>query len=138
MIRSVSAVAAGYITIVLLDLLFRLAAARLTGFAPALTGIGDLPSTGWQYASTGILIVYGMAGGMVTSSVVRTSADMEILSLILLAIFVGFVNFRVLAEIEPIWYLTVSPLLKTGGIFLGFRINKFMKRTSNEDSDYKA
>lgn len=130
MIRWVLAVAAGYIAIVVLNGFLRIIASVYTNTDLSLTGVAGLPSEVWQYGVTGLLLIFGMIGGLLTTTMSKTSGQLEIISLILLIVGVGFIDYRALENSEPMWYLITSPLLKIGGIYLGFRIKKLQDLTS--------
>lgn len=133
MIRSVSAIAAGYLSIMALSALFRITATLFSGSEMSLIGVSELPSETWQFAVTGAFLLCGMTGGWLTSIIADGHGHLEILSLILLIISVGFIDYRALSNSEPLWYIIASPVLKTGGIFLGLRIKKFKKLTSTSN-----
>lgn len=124
MIRSVLAVAAGFISISVLNSFIHLIAAVYTNSELSLTGIAALPSESWQYGITGLLLLFGLIGGFLTTTLSKTSGHLEILILVLLIIGTGFIDYLALANSEPMWYLIASPLLKTGGILLGFELKE--------------
>lgn len=130
MIRSVLAVAAGYISIAVLYSFSRLIAAVYSNSELSLIGIAALPSEGWQFGITGLLLLFGVIGGLLTTTLSKTSGHLEILILVLLIMGTGFIDYLALANSEPMWYLIASPLLKTGGIFLGYRIKRATDLTS--------
>lgn len=135
MIRSVLAVAAGYISIVVLNGFLRIIASVYSNTDLSLAGISNLPSEGWQYGVTGLLLVFGIIGGLLTTTLSKTSGKLEILSLLLLVVGVGFIDYQALENSEPMWYLVTSPLLKIGGVYLGYRIKKLQDLTSTLDHE---
>lgn len=138
MIRSVLAVAAGYISITVLNSFIHLIAAVYTNSELSLTGIAALPSEGWQLGITGLLLLFGLIGGLLTTTLSKTSGQLEILILIFLIMSTGFIDYLALANSEPMWYLIASPLLKTGGIFLGYRIKRVTDLTSTFEHNAEA
>lgn len=130
MVRSALAVAAGYISMIVLNGFLSIIASVYSNTDLSLTGVADLPSEGWQYSVTGLLLVFGIIGGLLTTTLSKTNGRLEILSLILLITGVGFIDYQALENSEPIWYLISSPLLKIGGIYLGFRIQNLQNSTS--------
>lgn len=122
MIRSVLSVAAGYVSIAALDIFVRAITAFYTNTEIVLTGFADLPSPGWQYSVLGMLLIFGIVGGLLTSALSVESGKLEVLVLILLLVIAGFIDHRALAESEPLWYLIATPILKIAGVFLGYRI----------------
>lgn len=138
MIRSVLAVAAGYISITVLTSFLHLIAAVYSNSEWSLTGIADLPSEGWQYSVTGLMFIFGIIGGLLTTTLSKTSGHLEILILIFLVLATGFIDYRALANSEPMWYLIASPFLKTSGIFLGYRIKRAIDLTSTFDPNAEA
>lgn len=124
MIRSMLAIAAGYFSIVVLNSFVHLIVSIYFRTDIFLTGIAQLPSVVWVYGITGLQFVLGLFGGLLTSTLAGSYAYLEILAFILLMIIIAFVDYSVLHEREPLWYLITSPTLKISGIFLGYRLTK--------------
>lgn len=128
MIRSMLAIAAGYFSIVVLNSFVHLIVSIYFKTDIFLTGIAQLPSVAWVYGFTGLQLVFGLFGGLLTSTLAGSHAYLEILAFILLMIIIAFVDYSVLNEREPLWYLITSPTLKISGIFLGYRLIKLQNQ----------
>jgi hypothetical protein len=83
-----------------------------------------LPSPGWGYAFTALQFLFGLFAGLLTSSIVKTEGMIEIWALILLIVAAGYIDYSILSNSEPLWFLIISPVLKAGGIYLGFVIKQ--------------
>jgi hypothetical protein len=47
---------------------------------------------------------------------------------------VSLINYSVMVENEPLWYLIIAPILTIGGIYMGYRLQtQESKTTSNEE-----
>lgn len=128
MIRSMLAIAAGYFSIVVLNSFVHLIVSIYFKTDIFLTGIAQLPSVAWVYGITGLQFAFGLFGGLFTSTLAGSNAYLEILGFILLMIIIAFVDYSVLNEREPLWYLITSPALKVLGIFLGYRLIKLQNQ----------
>lgn len=128
MIRSMLAIAAGYFSIVVLNSFVHLIISIYFNTDVFLTGVAQLPSMAWVYGITGLQFAFGLFGGLLTSTLARSYAHLEILGFILLMIIIAFVDYTVLNEREPLWYLITSPALKVLGIFLGYRLIKLQNQ----------
>lgn len=122
MSRSLLAIAVGYFTVAALNGFSRIIISLYFRTDISLAGIQNLPSQYWVYALTALQFIFGLFGGLMVSSIVKTKAYIEILSLILLMIAIGFIDYSMLNEREPLWYLITSPLLKILGIFAGYQL----------------
>lgn len=122
MIRSLSAIIAGQLSIVFLSGFTRLIVAVYFRSEIQLSGVLHLPSPFWQYALTFLNIAFGMFGGLITCSIAQKRYGTEILALICLIITMGFFEYEFLNTGEPTWYLVLSPLAKVAGVWGGYRI----------------
>lgn len=122
MIRSMLAIAVGYFSIVALNSFVRVIISVYFNAELFLTGISQLPSDMWVYGVTLLQFAFGLFGGLLTTTIAGSKAHAEILGFILLMIAIGFVDYSMLNEREPLWYLITSPILKVLGIFMGYRL----------------
>ena len=123
MIRSMLAIAAGYFSIALLSGFSRLIVSVYLKTDIALTGIEGFPTT-WAFGLTGLGFFFGLFGGLLTTTLAESEGFIEILGFILLMAAIGLVDYSILSEREPFWYLIASPALKMAGIFIGFHLKR--------------
>jgi len=132
MIRSMLAVAAGYISISFLNGFSHAVTSLYFRHSLSLTGVASLPSPAWGYGFTVLQFIFGLFAGLLTASITKTKGHIEILALILLIIAAGFIDYSVLSNREPLWYLITAPTLKVAGIFIGYILKQ------KQDASLKA
>lgn len=124
MLRSMLAIAAGYASIAILNSFVHLIVSVYFKKEIFLTGVAQLPSNVWVLSFTALQFALGLFGGLLTTTLAKSRAHIEILGFILLMIIIGFVDYSMLAGREPLWYLISSPLLIILGIFAGYRLQQ--------------
>lgn len=127
MIRSTLAIAAGYISMIALNGFMRIIIAVYHHRDLSLSGIESLPSDGWSYLMVGIQYVWGTLAGLLTTSIAQPQAHIEILALVLLLVGSGFIDYNMMQQREPLWYLFLSPALKISGILSGYYLTQWQK-----------
>ncbi len=123
MIRSMLAIVAGYFSIALLSGFSRLIVSVYLKNDIALTGIENFPTT-WAFGLTGLGFFFGIFGGLLTTTLADSEGVIEIVGFILIMAGVGLVDYSMLSEREPVWYLISSPALKMAGIFIGYHLKR--------------
>jgi hypothetical protein len=118
------AIAAGYFSIVVLNSFVHLIISVYSKNEIILTGIAQFPSDIWAFGITALQFVFGLFGGLLTTTLAGSKAHIEILGFILLMIIISLIDYSVLNDREPLWYLIVSPSLRTLGIFTGYQLIK--------------
>lgn len=124
MIRSMLAIAAGYFSIIALNSFVHLIVSIYFKTDIFLTGVSQLPTGIWAAGFTILQFVFGLFGGLLTTTLAGSKAYIEILGFILLMIAISFIDYSVLNSREPLWYLITSPILRVLGIFVGYRLIK--------------
>lgn len=132
MIRSMLAVVAGYISIAFLNAFSHAVTSLYFRHSLSLTGIANLPSPAWGYGFTLLQFVFGLFAGLLTCSIAKTKEHIDILALIMLIVASGFIDYSMLNNREPLWYLITSPSLKVTGIFIGYILKQ------KQDANLKA
>jgi hypothetical protein len=122
MIRSLSAVVAGQLSIIFLSGFAYLVVALYFRSEIYLSGVSHLPAPFWQYALVFLQLIFGMFGGLVTCSIARQRYGIEVLALVSIIVILGFFEYQFLSIREPAWYLLFSPLAKIAGVWLAYRI----------------
>lgn len=123
------AIVAGYFSITVLNSLVHVIVSVYFKTELFLTGIAQMPSEAWIFSVTALQFAFGLFGGLLTTTIAGSKVYIEILGFILLMIVVGFIDYSVLSEREPLWYLITSPVLKVLGIFMGYQLLKRQKTT---------
>lgn len=129
--RSVGALAAGYLAILLLEGFVRFILSVYSGANITLAGVSGFPSPLLGYLLTGAGLIFGLIGGFITCSLADTSPDFEILSLIILVMAAGFFSFYISNADEPLWYIITGPLLKALGVYFSFILYQRQTPTEN-------
>lgn len=124
------AIAVGYFSIVALNSFIHVVVSVYFRTELFLTGISQMPSSIWVYGVTALQFAFGLFGGLLTATIAGSSSYIEILGFVLLMVVIGFVDYSVLNEREPLWYLTVSPILKVLGIYTGYHLIKLQNANS--------
>lgn len=132
MIRSMMAIVAGYLSISFLNDFSHAVTSLYFRHELSLTGIANLPAPAWGYGFAFLQLILGLFAGLLTSTIVKTKGSLEILALILLIVAAGCIDYSVLSNREPLWYLITSPALKVLGIYLGFILKQ------KQDASLKA
>lgn len=120
MIRSTLAIGAGYISILALDSFVRIIIGAYHNGQIALGGISSLPSDEWGYLLVGLQFFWGLLAGLLVSSIARKQSHIETLSLILLLVGSGFIDYSMLQQSEPLWFFISTSLLRIVGILAGY------------------
>ena len=123
MIRSTLAIGAGYISIIALDSFVRIIIGAYHSGQIILSGISSLPSTEWGYLLVALQLLWGLFAGLLVSSIAQNKHYIETLGLILLLVGSGFMDYSMLQQSEPLWFLIAVPLLRVIGVFVGYYTN---------------
>lgn len=121
MIRTIGAIAAGYFSITILNSFIHLVTSIYFRSDLTLTGITYLPTTTWMIGVTILQFVFGLFGGLLATTIARQTSKV-ILGLILIMIAVSLINYSMMVDSEPLWYLIIAPLLTVSGIYMGYRM----------------
>lgn len=122
MIRTMFAIATGYFSMVFLNSFIHLIISFYFRAEFALFGISNLPSTVWVAGVTLLQFVFGLLGGLLATTIEQKNRSIMLLGFILLIVALSLINYSMLSEQEPLWYLISAPLLKIGGIITGYRL----------------
>jgi peptidoglycan/LPS O-acetylase OafA/YrhL len=126
------AIAAGYFSIAALNSFIHVITSIYFRADITLTGISYLPSTQWILGITFLQFAFGLFGGLLATTIAKNGSQV-ILGFILVMVAVSLINYSVMADHEPLWYLITAPLLTIGGIYMGYRLQtQESKPTSNE------
>lgn len=132
MVRTMIAIAAGYFSIAALNSFIHIITSIYFRGDITLTGISHLPSTQWIIGVTFLQFAFGLFGGLLATTVAK-NASKVILGFILVMVAVSLINYSVMVENEPLWYLITAPVLTISGIYIGYRLQtQESKTTSNE------
>lgn len=121
MIRTMGAIAAGYFSITVLNSFIHLITSIYFRSDLTLTGIAYLPSTSWIIGVTVLQFAFGFFGGLLATTIAR-NATRVILGLILIMVTISLINYSMMVDSEPLWYLITGPILTVSGIYMGYRI----------------
>lgn len=121
MIRAMLAIAAGYFSITALNSFIHLIVSIYFKTEIILTGIAGLPSRMWAIGFTVLQFGFGLFGGLLATTLAKNTHRV-ILGFILLMVAISLLDYSILSDREPLWYLIVAPTLKISGVFLGFRL----------------
>lgn len=117
------AIATGYFSIALLSGFSRLIVSIYLKNDITLTGIESFPTT-WAFGLTGLGFFFGLFGGLLTTTLAESEGIIEIVGFIFIMAGVGLVDYSMLNDREPLWYLIASPTLKMSGIFIGYHLKR--------------
>jgi hypothetical protein len=120
MIRSMLAIAAGYFSIVFLNSFIHLIVSFYFRMEITLTGISYLPTPIWTFGFTILQFLFGLFGGLLAATLAQERQNMVLTGFILLIVAVALLDYSVLNEREPLWYLITAPGLKIAGIYTGY------------------
>ncbi|MDZ7715022.1 MAG: hypothetical protein U5J95_02300 [Balneolaceae bacterium] len=126
MIKSLIAVIVGQLSITLLQTFSRVVVGAYFRTELTITGISHLPSLTWMYFLTALNFIFGMFGGLITSSLARNKGRLEVLILALLIFIWGLFSFQMTLNTEPVWYRILAPLLTIFGVMTGYLLKKNM------------
>ena len=121
MVRTMAAIAAGYFSIAALNSFIHLITSIYFRADITLTGISHLPSTSWIIGITFLQFAFGLFGGLLATTIAK-HASKVILGFILIMVAVSLINYSVMAETEPLWYMIIAPVLTISGIYMGYRL----------------
>lgn len=124
MIRSLAAIIAGHLSISVLNGFSRLVIALYSRSEIHLSGVGHLPSPYWGYFIVGLGLIFGIFGGLITCSIAKRNYGIEVLALSSLIIITGLFDYQFLNTAEPIWYLSMNPLAKIAGVWIGYGLKR--------------
>lgn len=129
MLRSVLAVAAGYITmLVLIMLLFTLIGIIFPGAFPQPDAFPSIP---WVVFILLFGLVAASIGAGVTITICRGSRIKHIHSLAIVVLFIGLVTLAASIDKQPIWYLVAQILVGIFGVYFGGHLaNKRFPQTA--------
>lgn len=116
------AITAGYMSITALNSFIHIIVSIYFRQELTVTGIANLPSASWIFVITLLQFVFGLFGGLLATTLARKKSHIIILGFILLMAAVALIDYSMLNEREPLWYLVTAPTLKILGIFTGFRL----------------
>lgn len=122
MIRSMLAIAAGYFSILFLNSFAHLIVSFYFKTEITLAGVANLPSLSWAIVITLLQLAFGLFGGLLSTTIAEDNKRIVILGFILLMIIISLLDYSILKEREPLWYLLSAPTLKIAGLFLGYRL----------------
>jgi hypothetical protein len=115
------AIAVGYFSIAALNSFIHVITSIYFRSDITLTGISHLPSTSWVIGITFLQFAFGLFGGLLATTVAK-NVSRVILGFILLMVAVSLINYSVMADSEPLWYMITAPVLTIGGIYMGYRL----------------
>lgn len=121
MIRTMLAIAAGYFSITALNSFAHLIVSVYFKTEINLVGIASLPSVTWSIGFTALQLALGLFGGLLAATIAK-DPHRTILGLLLIMVAVSLVDYAVLSDREPLWYLIIAPTLKVTGIFAGYKL----------------
>lgn len=128
MIRSISAIFIGQLTILLLNGIVRMAVGLYLGIEFSLSGITYLPGFPWEVLIVALSVVYGFIAGILVCLISTDNNRLEILGLTLIITGVGLFDYYYLGASEPLWYFLINTGLLIAGLFLSYR---YMKTNDN-------
>ncbi|MGH7544630.1 MAG: hypothetical protein ACREKI_00445 [Gemmatimonadota bacterium] len=108
--RSVLAVAAGYVVLFVVVVVF---------FAVALGSPAATPSPGFLAASLVVGFLAAGAGGWTTATIARGAEMQHAGALVGLVVALGIVSLLLSAGREPLWYALANVAVGAGGVLLG-------------------
>lgn len=117
MLRSVLAIAAGYITMVLLIVLLFLFLGIV--FPAAFPQPGVFPSMGWVMFILLFGFVAAVVGAIVTIAITRGPRLKHIHLLALVVLFFGLVTLATNIDTQPLWYLAAQIVVGIAGVYVG-------------------
>lgn len=132
MVRTMIAIAAGYFSIAVLNSFIHIITSIYFRGDITLTGISHLPSTQWIIGVTFLQFVFGLFGGLLATTVAK-NASKVILGFILVMVAVSLINYSVMVENEPLWYLITAPVLTISGIYIGYRLQMQESKTTSHE-----
>lgn len=133
MVRTMGDIAAGYFSIAALNSFIHVITSIYFRADITLMGISHLPSTSWIIGITFLQFAFGLFGGLLATTLAK-NASKVILGFILIMVAVSLINYSVMAENEPLWYLITAPALTIGGIYMGYRLQtQESNTTTNEE-----
>jgi ABC-type multidrug transport system permease subunit len=132
MVRTMIAIAAGYFSIAALNSFIHIITSIYFRADISLTGISHLPSTTWIIGITFLQFAFGLFGGLLATTIAK-NASKVILGFILIMVAVSLINYSILVDSEPLWYLITAPVLTISGIYMGYHLQtQESKNNSNE------
>jgi peptidoglycan/LPS O-acetylase OafA/YrhL len=117
MLRSVIAVAAGYISMLLLIMLLFLIIGII--FPEAFPQPDAFPSIPWVVCILFFGLAASIIGGGVTVTVCRGSRIKHIHALAIVVLFIGLVTLAASIEKQPLWYLLAQVVVGLVGVYVG-------------------
>lgn len=123
MIRSMMAIAAGYISMLALNSFVHLIVSIYFRMDITLTGIAMLPSPNWVFGFTALQLIFGLFGGLLAATLAPGRANLVLAVFILLMVAIALIDYTMLSDREPLWYLITAPALEIAGITTGFYLH---------------
>lgn len=130
MVRQMMAVAAGYFSILALNSIIHVIVSVYFKTGLHLKGISHLPSLPWIVGFTALQFAFGLFGGLLATTIARSSQHIAILGFVLLMTIIALIDYSSLSAQEPLWYLITSPALKIAGIFTGYRLIQLQNKNN--------
>ncbi|MGM0546164.1 MAG: hypothetical protein ACQEST_05520 [Bacteroidota bacterium] len=132
MIRTMGAIAAGYFSITILNSFIHLITSIYFQGDFSLSGISHLPSTAWVIGVTIMQFVLGLFGGLLATTIAHKKSK-AILGFILIMVAISLINYSMMVDSEPLWYLITAPALTISGIYMGYRIQSQQTTTVSDE-----
>ena len=131
MLKSLIAIIVGQLSITMLQAFTRAVIGVYFRTEITMTGVSHLPSSVWMYFITALNLIFGLFGGLITSSIARGKGKMEVLILVILIFIWGLFSFQMTVNTEPTWYKISAPLLTISGILAGYYLKLNMDENYN-------
>lgn len=113
MVRSIAAVVAGYLAMLVGVLLL---------FALWFRDPTELPSLSFMLFSVAWGFVSAMVGGYVTATIAQRSVQRHLVALIGVGLVIGLLRLAVSVDGEPLWHPITNLVVMTLGVTLGGRL----------------
>ena len=130
MLRSMMAIAAGYISMLVINSLIHVITSVYFKTGLSLTGISHLSSMPWIVGITGLQLLLGLFGGLLATTIAQSKQHIAILGFVLLMVIIGLFNYTALSTQEPLWYLITAPALRITGILAGYRLIQLQNKSN--------
>lgn len=122
MLRILLSIAAGYFSITVLNSFAHLIVSVYFKTEITLAGVANLPTDIWVIGFTALQLIFGLLGGLLATTLAKDNKHLVILGFILLMVAIGIVDYSVLNDREPLWYLITAPFLQIMGILSGYHL----------------
>jgi len=128
MFRSIGAVLGGYLALGALNIFALLILSLYMPFKFSLSAPLDLPSTAWRVFFLFLQVVFSIAAGLVTSSIVSKKRTYHAWALAAIILLPGLANAVVYSAAYPAWYLFSLPFFGAAGALLGPKLKKLSEQ----------